>query len=58
MYRCCKWCYQKEFSYYSWKIYAKKLQWKDYQLYTLDSAGVYLPLQDEIFPDKEHLDAF
>jgi acetyl-CoA carboxylase carboxyltransferase component len=20
----------------------------------LDSAGVYLPLQDEIFPDKEH----
>jgi hypothetical protein len=20
----------------------------------VDSAGVYLPLQDEIFPDKEH----
>jgi acetyl-CoA carboxylase carboxyltransferase component len=24
----------------------------------VDSAGVYLPLQDEIFPDKEHFDAF
>ncbi|CAI8274570.1 MAG: Methylmalonyl-CoA carboxyltransferase 12S subunit [Owenweeksia sp. TMED14] len=23
-------------------------------LYLVDSAGVYLPLQDEIFPDKEH----
>lgn len=23
-------------------------------VYLLDSAGVYLPLQDEIFPDKEH----
>ncbi|WP_339667184.1 carboxyl transferase domain-containing protein, partial [Maribacter arcticus] len=23
-------------------------------IYLVDSAGVYLPLQDEIFPDKEH----
>ncbi|MEN8765480.1 MAG: acyl-CoA carboxylase subunit beta [Wenyingzhuangia sp.] len=23
-------------------------------LYLVDSAGVYLPLQDEVFPDKEH----
>ena len=23
-------------------------------IYVVDSAGVYLPLQDEIFPDKEH----
>ena len=23
-------------------------------VYLVDSAGVYLPLQDEIFPDKEH----
>ncbi|MEY5043315.1 MAG: hypothetical protein RJA19_542, partial [Bacteroidota bacterium] len=23
-------------------------------LYLVDSAGVYLPMQDEIFPDKEH----
>jgi hypothetical protein len=27
-------------------------------IYLVDSAGVYLPLQDEIFPDKEHLDVF
>jgi hypothetical protein len=24
----------------------------------VDSAGVYLPLQDEIFPDKEHFGRF
>lgn len=23
-------------------------------IYLVDSAGVYLPMQDEIFPDKEH----
>lgn len=23
-------------------------------IYLVDSAGVYLPLQDEVFPDKEH----
>src|SRR5690606_21491831 len=23
-------------------------------IYLVDSAGVFLPLQDEIFPDKEH----
>src|SRR5690606_11204226 len=23
-------------------------------VYLVDSAGVYLPMQDEIFPDKEH----
>jgi 3-methylcrotonyl-CoA carboxylase beta subunit len=23
-------------------------------IYLVDSAGVYLPIQDEIFPDKEH----
>ena len=23
-------------------------------IYLVDSAGVYLPLQDEIFPDKDH----
>src|SRR5699024_5133236 len=23
-------------------------------LYLVDSAGVYLPMQDEVFPDKEH----
>jgi acetyl-CoA carboxylase carboxyltransferase component len=27
-------------------------------IYLVDSAGVYLPLQDEIFPDKEHLEGF
>jgi acetyl-CoA carboxylase carboxyltransferase component len=27
-------------------------------IYLVDSAGVYLPLQDEIFPDKEHFDGF
>ena len=27
-------------------------------IYLVDSAGVFLPMQDEIFPDKEHLDAF
>ena len=26
-------------------------------IYLVDSAGVYLPMQDEIFPDKEHFDA-
>ena len=25
-------------------------------IYLVDSAGVFLPLQDEIFPDKEHLE--
>jgi acetyl-CoA carboxylase carboxyltransferase component len=25
-------------------------------IYLVDSAGVYLPMQDEIFPDKEHFD--
>ena len=23
-------------------------------IYLVDSAGVYLPMQDEIFPDKDH----
>jgi acetyl-CoA carboxylase carboxyltransferase component len=23
-------------------------------IYLVDSAGVYLPMQDEVFPDKEH----
>ncbi len=23
-------------------------------IYLVDSAGVFLPMQDEIFPDKEH----
>ena len=23
-------------------------------IYLVDSAGVFLPLQDEVFPDKEH----
>ena len=27
-------------------------------IYLVDSAGVYLPMQDEIFPDKEHLGGF
>ncbi len=27
-------------------------------IYLVDSAGVYLPMQDEIFPDKEHLGVF
>ena len=27
-------------------------------IYLVDSAGVFLPLQDEIFPDKEHLVEF
>ena len=34
----------------------KKLPWKIRLpiIYLVDSAGVYLPMQDEIFPDKEH----
>jgi 3-methylcrotonyl-CoA carboxylase beta subunit len=27
-------------------------------VYLVDSAGVFLPMQDEIFPDKEHFGAF
>src|SRR5690606_7603483 len=27
-------------------------------IYLVDSAGVYLPMQDEIFPDKEHFGRF
>jgi 3-methylcrotonyl-CoA carboxylase beta subunit len=27
-------------------------------IYLVDSAGVYLPMQDEIFPDKEHFGEF
>jgi acetyl-CoA carboxylase carboxyltransferase component len=27
-------------------------------IYLVDSAGVYLPMQDEIFPDKEILEEF
>jgi 3-methylcrotonyl-CoA carboxylase beta subunit len=34
----------------------RKLRWKiDLPVvYLVDSAGVFLPMQDEIFPDKEH----
>ncbi len=27
-------------------------------IYLVDSAGVYLPMQDEIFPDKEHFGTY
>ena len=27
-------------------------------IYLVDSAGVFLPMQNEIFPDKEHFDEF
>jgi acetyl-CoA carboxylase carboxyltransferase component len=42
------------------KIYVpKKLLWKTvYQSSILDSAGVYLPLQDEIFQTKNILVVF
>jgi acetyl-CoA carboxylase carboxyltransferase component len=36
------------------KIFAQEIAMENLIIYLVDSAGVYLPLQDEIFPDKEH----
>jgi acetyl-CoA carboxylase carboxyltransferase component len=38
------------------KIFAQEIAMENRLpiIYLVDSAGVYLPLQDEIFPDKEH----